>query len=160
MLPALRNNNPGNIQKSSETWQGSSGYDGVYVVFSSPMWGFRALYKDIYNTIQSGNDTLYKIFYHYLDVPNSHTPQDALDYANFVSDYTGTGINETFGTTLKNIVQGIIHQESGNDAIGFTQSDNDNGYLLFKGLEIASSPISWAVVLGFTIGGYYLLKKK
>ena len=76
MLPALRNNNPGNIEVSSDQWQGATGTDGVYVVFSSPAWGFRALFKNIYNSISEGNDTLYKIFYKYLDVPNSHTEHD------------------------------------------------------------------------------------
>lgn len=42
----LRNNNPGNIVRTSERWQGMSAdqsRDSRFVVFDSPIWGLRAL---------------------------------------------------------------------------------------------------------------------
>lgn len=47
MLPrGIRNNNPGNIRKSSDNWQGQTGADSAgYIVFSGPVYGVRALYK-------------------------------------------------------------------------------------------------------------------
>lgn len=45
----IRNNNPGNLRPSSDTWQGQSGVDnginGPYLIFKGPEWGIRAMYK-------------------------------------------------------------------------------------------------------------------
>ena len=59
---------------------------------------------------------------------------------------------------MKNIATGIMFYESGSDANGFTANDLNDGYLLFKGVQIAENPISWVLVLcgiGLT---YYLIK--
>ena len=167
-LPAIRNNNAGNIEGNSINWQGKTGMDGNYVVFSSTMWGFRALYKDIYNKITNdGLNTLQDIFSRYLSVgepPDNHTQQEADEYATNVSNYLDNiSITDTIKpdeTTLKAIAHGIAKQESGNDADYFTESDYNNGYLLFKGEQIATSPIGFfgmAVIIG---GIWYLLNKK
>lgn len=37
-----RNNNPLNIEKTSDNWNGSNGDDGRFVIFDSPEYGFRA----------------------------------------------------------------------------------------------------------------------
>jgi hypothetical protein len=165
MLPAIKNNNPGNIEVSSSNWQGSTGTDGVYVIFKSPIWGFRALYKDIYNKIDvDGLDTLQQIFKKYLDVPFSHTIQDANNYAAYVANYLpGFGINDVITPdekTLKAIAHGIAHYESGNDANVFSESDYNNGYLLFKGEEIITNPINIGIVLIVGVGAFFLLRKK
>jgi len=43
----LRNNNPGNIRKSSDDWRGLSATQGdaEYFTFTAPVWGIRALAK-------------------------------------------------------------------------------------------------------------------
>ncbi len=165
MSKATENNNPGNIEVSSDQWQGATGNDGVYVVFSSPMWGFRALYKDIYNKITKDQDnTLFKIFYKYLAVgqaPDYHTVNDAIDYASTVSNYTNTGINDVITpdeTTLKAIAHGIDQVESGQTS--FSENDYNNGYLLFKGEQVATSPVGIGVILLFIGGTVYYLKKR
>jgi len=163
-LPAIQNNNPGNIEASSISWVGATGTNGLYVVFSSPAWGFRALYKDIYNSINEGNNTLYQFFYNYLDVANgSHSEQDATDYANFVATYSGGAITDTLATdeaTLKAMAHGIAYQESGSDADAFTESDYDNGYILFQGGQIASSPVSYVVIGIIGLGVFIFFNKK
>lgn len=168
MSKATDNNNPGNLEDPQDNWQGETGSDGVYVVFSSPMWGFRALYKDIYNKItKDGNNTLLSIFEHYLSVgnpPDNHTDDNAIDYANEVAQFLpGTGINDTLTadeTTLKAIAHGIARQESGNDASIFTETDYNNGYLLFKGEQVATSPVGIGTILLIGGGIWYLVKKK
>jgi len=39
----IRNNNPGNIRKSSIEWKGASGNDGTFVKFATPEDGIRAI---------------------------------------------------------------------------------------------------------------------
>lgn len=44
----IRNNNPGNIDRTAERWQGMAAdqsSDSRFVVFSAPVWGLRALAK-------------------------------------------------------------------------------------------------------------------
>ena len=44
----IRNNNPGNIDRTAERWQGMApdqSSDPRFVVFSAPLWGLRALAK-------------------------------------------------------------------------------------------------------------------
>lgn len=47
----IRNNNPGNLRPSSDTWKGQSGVDnginGPYLIFESAEYGIRALYKNL-----------------------------------------------------------------------------------------------------------------
>jgi len=46
----VRNNNPGNIEYSPvNEWQGQTGTDGRYSIFSSPFYGIRALARLIFN---------------------------------------------------------------------------------------------------------------
>jgi LPXTG-motif cell wall-anchored protein len=165
MSKATQNNNPGNIEVSNDHWQGATGVDYPYVIFFSPMWGFRALYKDLYNKItKDGDNTLLKIFKHYLSVgqaPDDHTLSDAIEYANIVSNYTSTGINDILTPneeTLKAIAHGIDVMESGQTS--FAESDYNNGYLLFKGEQVATSTIGIGAIIIIGAGAYYLYRKK
>lgn len=58
----IRNNNPGNIKYSSaNNWQGQTGSDGTFATFSSPVYGFRALFMLARTYINThGLDTLDK----------------------------------------------------------------------------------------------------
>ncbi len=164
MLPALQNNNPGNIVSSNISWQGQTGNNNGYVVFESPMWGFRALYKEIYNNLYSdnGDNNLRAFFAHYLDYPNSHSAKDVTDYANYVANNLGVGIDDEIVPNeeiLKNIAHSIAQYESGNDANNWSETDYDNGYNLFLGEDIATSPFTWFVLAGIGFGFWYLFKK-
>lgn len=44
MPRGIRNNNPGNIEYSAANdWQGQTGTDGRYAIFTAPVWGIRAM---------------------------------------------------------------------------------------------------------------------
>ena len=52
MLPkGIRNNNPGNIRKSADDWEGLSSRrdDGEFFIFTNPFWGLRALARILTN---------------------------------------------------------------------------------------------------------------
>ena len=55
----LRNNNPLNIRKSDQLWQGQTGNDGAFCIFLENMWGYRAVFR-ILNT--------YNVKYHIFSV--------------------------------------------------------------------------------------------
>lgn len=47
----IRNNNPGNIRKSADEWEGLSSRhdDGEFFIFKNPFWGLRALARILIN---------------------------------------------------------------------------------------------------------------
>ncbi len=48
LMRGIKNNNPGNIRGASYQWQGEVGRDDKnFVVFSSPVWGVRAMYRTL-----------------------------------------------------------------------------------------------------------------
>lgn len=55
----IRNNNPGNIRKSSIQWQGAKGHDGSFIKFATPEDGIRAMARilTIYQTKYKLNTT-------------------------------------------------------------------------------------------------------
>jgi hypothetical protein len=41
----LRNNNPLNIRKGGQPWQGQTGNDGAFCIFESMEYGYRAAFR-------------------------------------------------------------------------------------------------------------------
>jgi hypothetical protein len=83
----LRNNNPGNLAPGKILYNNQSGVDKKgYAIFPTMNDGITALITDLKYKINNRNlTTLRKLFVRYLDVPNSHTMEDANDYASFVN---------------------------------------------------------------------------
>jgi hypothetical protein len=60
----IRNNNPGNIVRTSDQWQGMSASqdaDSHFVVFDAPVWGLRAMARILHGYIGAGADTVREI---------------------------------------------------------------------------------------------------
>jgi hypothetical protein len=93
----LRNNNPGNIKKSTIQWKGAVGDDGTFVKFATPEDGIRALariimvYNEKYNlyTIEqiisrwappSENNT--KKYIDFVSNKMGKRPKDKIDFKN------------------------------------------------------------------------------
>lgn len=110
----IRNNNPGNLVKSSEKWEGAIGDDGRFLTFASMEWGVRAMARNI-RTKQTkyGINTLRKLITK-LSPPNEN---DTNKYIATVSGWTGIDpnkpINLTDPTTLTTIVNSLIKYENG-----------------------------------------------
>ena len=78
-----RNNNPGNIRPASYTWQGQTGIavcgvSGKFVVFSSPVYGIRAMAKDLLTKQGRGLNTIAKIIAVYAP-PSENNTQAYID---------------------------------------------------------------------------------
>jgi hypothetical protein len=114
----IRNNNPGNIERGNDKWQGldpkPQPVDPRFAQFKDPSWGIRALavilinYQDKY-----GLRTIKDIIGRWAPTNENNTAA----YAESVSRATGFGIGETLDMhkyiCLRPIVEAIIRHECG-----------------------------------------------
>lgn len=120
MSRGTRNNNIGNIMKSTDQWEGLVGYDeDGYAIFDSPESGIRAKGRVLMTYGRKGYNTLPKIFERY--APKGHGNNDPAAYAQFVANETGFGLNDVLDlndeNTLMKLVQAIAVQENGREAV-------------------------------------------
>lgn len=112
----IRNNNPGNIRKSSIAWQGKTGNDGTFETFDTPANGIRALARNLLS---------YQRVYHLNTIAqliNKWAPSNENDtggYVAFVANQTGipatSYVNLEDAATLAGITAAIILQENGSN---------------------------------------------
>lgn len=110
----IRNNNPGNIERTADRWQGMSAdqsQDSRFVVFDSPLWGIRALARVIMNYAKNyGADTIGEVIARW--APSNEN--DTRAYIASVSAATGLGPNDPISDAdLPAIVAAIIKHENG-----------------------------------------------
>lgn len=115
----IRNNNPGNIAKSANNWQGQSGDDGTYVQFATPEHGIRALSKNLLSYQRQGFDTVDSIVSRWAPDGNEQ------NYAKFVSEKLGVKSGDKIDLnnidTLNKFTSAIIEFENGKIPYSNTQ---------------------------------------
>jgi hypothetical protein len=111
-----RNNNPGNIERTGENWQGMSADqsgDSRFIIFDSPEYGIRALGKLLKNYQAQGFNTIDSIINKY--APGSEN--DTIAYINHVAQITGFApdmpLDVNDPAMLNLMVQAIITHENG-----------------------------------------------
>lgn len=112
----LRNNNPGNIIISANSWLGkvpvAENTDGHFEQFHELYYGLRALAKLLCNKVDKGANTIRKVL-------TSYAPQfenDTAGYIQYVSAHSGTGPDEPIKlntATLAALMQAICEVENG-----------------------------------------------
>jgi len=109
----IRNNNPGNIRKSTTKWQGEiAGTDPAFERFSAPVWGIRALAVILLNyERQHGLHTI-------RDIVTRWAPPDENDtdaYVRFVSARSGIDPDTKIKVPdhLESLLPAFIAQENG-----------------------------------------------
>lgn len=112
----IRNNNPGNLKKSSIRWFGKiESSDSVFEQFVDIRYGIRALAKDITNDIKKGKNTIAALISEFAPATENKTRA----YINYVSQATGIDenarLNTEFGTIFR-LVKAIIRHENGEPA--------------------------------------------
>ena len=127
---ADRNNNPLNIRLTSDMWQGQTGSNKGFVSFKDIAYGYRAGFKNIANQIKKGNNTLQSLINVWAPASDGNNP---VNYAKFVSEKTGIGINDRLDPTNKDqmikLVAAMAHMESGHPA---NISDIESGWNLLS----------------------------
>jgi hypothetical protein len=116
MTRGERNNNPGNIERTGENWQGMSADqsgDARFIVFDSAEYGIRALGKLLKNYQAQGYNTIESIINRY--APGSEN--DTAAYINHVAQITGfapdTPLDMNDPAQLHMLIQAIITHENG-----------------------------------------------
>lgn len=108
----IRNNNPGNLKKTGDKWQGLAGDDGTFFTFIEPEYGIRAMAK-VLNTYYytHGLKNVSDIITRYAPGTENNTNE----YIQFVSNSMGVDPLETlnFPNALFNLVDAIINFENG-----------------------------------------------
>lgn len=112
-----RNNNPGNIRPGSN-WQGMTGTaqcgaSGTFVVFSSPVWGIRAIGKDLLTKYSRGLNTIRKIITVYAPPSENNTNAYIDAVAREVGVSADTLLNMRDVRTITGFVYAIIKHENG-----------------------------------------------
>ncbi|OOF25719.1 hypothetical protein [Salinivibrio sp. IB872] len=108
----VRNNNPLNIEYSKHNdWNGQTGHDGRYAIFSNPVYGFRAAAKLITNYRHKyGITTLGAVLKRW--APKHENP--TRDYIAFVANRAGlTADSEVTSANLVSVLGAMAEFENG-----------------------------------------------
>lgn len=109
----IRNNNPGNIVRTSDAWKGMSADqsgDDHFVVFDAPVWGLRAMARVLRKYIASGADTVQEIIARW--APSNENDTDA--YVAAVSQSMGVSPSDTVtDALLPSLMAAITKHENG-----------------------------------------------
>jgi len=140
--PGIRNNNPGNIRRSDDKWQGLADVqsDSQFFVFTTPVYGIRALARLLINYQDKyGLRTIHDIICKW--APPSENNTNA--YISSVVERTGFAVGQQLDMhdydNLKPLVLAIIRQENGQQP--YTDQQVDKA-LVLAGVEPAGKPLT------------------
>lgn len=129
----IRNNNPGNLVKTSIPWQGKVPHDqnsdSRFEQFSAFKWGTRAMIKDLHNDIKKGPTTLRSLIHEYAPPFENHTNT----YINWVAGETGLNPEAPLYTdkdTTRKLVQAIARYENGAQKNWVSEADFEAAWAL------------------------------
>lgn len=125
----LRNNNPFNLVRTNNKWQGkipfSESFDKVFEQFVELKWGIRAYFKDVIGDINKGANTLTKLLSEFAPSFENNTS----GYISRVANEMGISANSVLKTdklTIIKLAKAMAKVELGNDANLLTdQNYND-----------------------------------
>ena len=135
----LRNNNPGNIEAGSNSWDGQAGSDGRFAKFVTPEHGIRALGKNLLSYQRQGYDTVSEIVNRWAPASDGNnteayiaalckklnvTPKDQLNMSDI--------------NTLRQLCAGIIQHENGKQP--YSEDQLNTGVSAALGLTTLESP--------------------
>ena len=127
----IKNNNPGNIIKTSDEWEGMSEDQGdsTYVQFDEAKWGLRALAKNLINQKRfHGIDNVESLISKY--APSSENPTS--EYITFVSNKLSVDPQEAIDlsdeSVLKDVMKAVIEFENGVQP--YSSKELDEGIML------------------------------
>lgn len=109
----IRNNNPGNIRKTSTPWQGLAPVqdDPEFFKFIAPEWGIRAMARILYTYRGRGLDTIREIVTTWAPPHENNTAA----YIENVAAWTGIPADRpvNYATELTGLIAALIRQENG-----------------------------------------------
>lgn len=131
----IRNNNPGNIRRSSDPWQGlaTSQTDAAFFQFKSAVWGIRALARVLISyQDQHGLNTINDIIFRWAPPTENNTNAYVKAVAKETGFEPGAKLNLHTFEHLAPLVQAIIYHENGDQP--YSNSEITKG-LVLAGVE-------------------------
>lgn len=139
----LRNNNPGNLRRTSSAWQGkipfSQSKDASFEQFTHLFWGLRALMKNLITQQNRGIDTIRKQITRY--APSNENNTEA--YVQFVAKEMGVNPDAKINIITNDIhllalTKAIVKMENGKASDEIFNSDYEDAfaYLTSGGAEV------------------------
>ena len=118
----LRNNNPGNLIRTSSAWQGKIPYaqskDLKFEQFTNVLYGLRAMFKDLITDINKGKNTVRKLIYEYAPPNENDTELYIIKVCKSIGvkpDDVISKVNNQFlillGRAIIKVELGIYHAE-------------------------------------------------
>lgn len=118
--PGIRRNNPGNLRDEKINWVGLAKPENGFCVFTSPVFGIRALSLDLYNSnALHHRDSILAITSHYAPPDENNTIEYANELCGFINIHTQSSFTVSSPINLKNYeiafayVRGVIIRECG-----------------------------------------------
>jgi hypothetical protein len=112
----VRNNNPGNVDRTSIAWQGMSAVqsDPRFIVFTAPQWGFRCAARILLGHFREGLQSVHALINEWAPPSENNTSV----YVTDVAKEMRVGIDETLAlpTQLLPMLKAIAHHEGGEEA--------------------------------------------
>ena len=159
----IRNNNPGNLRKSNDPWQGLAPEqtDPDFLQFSAPKWGIRALARTlIAYQDRMGLRSIKSIIYRWAPPTENNTSAYIQSVAKNLGVQPDEPINVHDYKILQPLTLAIITTENGQQP--YTNTEIDAG-LVLAGVEPPAKPLSQTrtvqgsqVVVGATLASMSL----
>ena len=114
-----RNNNPGNLRKSSSAWQGkiNNGTDPAFEQFTTFAYGTRAMIKLLINYIGDGYNTLDKIINRWAPAADNNNPGSYISSVAFQGGLIPTKILTADKKTLRKLAIPMADVENGRTGV-------------------------------------------
>lgn len=110
----VRNNNPGNIEAGSNSWDGQAGSDGRFAKFVTPEHGIRALGKNLLSYQRQGYDTVSEIVNRWAPAKDGNNTEAYIAALCKKLNVTPNDqLNMSDINTLRQLCAGIIQHENG-----------------------------------------------
>ncbi|MFO5485522.1 hypothetical protein, partial [Klebsiella pneumoniae] len=135
----LRNNNPGNIEAGSNSWDGQAGSDGRFAKFVTPEHGIRALGKNLLSYHRQGYDTVSEIVNRWAPASDGNNTEAYIAALCKKLNVTPNDqLNMSDINTLRQLCAGIIQHENGKQP--YSEDQLNTGVSAALGLTTLVSP--------------------
>lgn len=117
----IRNNNPGNMNRTAKPWNGQSAAqpDPRFASFDSPMWGIRAMMKQFMSYAKRGIDTPREIIGEWAPASENNTAAYISNVSKAMGKTPDTVLDMKDVPTLISLAKAIVHQEQGPGISGY-----------------------------------------